>query len=199
MLPLHRANGTVPADASGNNGRLSDFDVFLFRQGSHFRLHHRLGAHPVELDNVAGVRFSLWAPNAERVHVFGDFNDWRRDQHALAPRPDQSGIWEAFVPGVGIGALYKYPLVTRAGHRLDKADPFARAAELPPATASRVWRDDYAWGDDEWMQERGARNSLDSPMAIYELHLGSWRRDGDSPPRPLSYRELAQTLPDYIA
>ncbi len=188
----------MQAAASRKDSQFSDYDVFLFRQGSHFRLHHRLGAHPVNIDGASGVRFALWAPNAERVHVFGDFNDWNRDQYPLAPRPDGSGIWEGFVPAVRSGALYKYHLVTQAGHTLDKADPFARAAEPPPATASRVWRDDYAWRDDEWMRGRRERNALDAPMSIYELHLGSWRRAGDSRPRPLTYRELAEVLPAYV-
>jgi 1,4-alpha-glucan branching enzyme len=189
----------VRTAASRDNSLFSDFDVFLFRQGSHFRLYDRLGAHPVKHDGEAGVRFALWAPNAERVQIIGDFNGWRRDEHALTPRPDQSGIWEGFVPGVQAGALYKYHLVTNTGHGLDKADPFARAAETPPATASRVWRDDYTWGDDEWMRTRKARNALDAPMSIYELHLGSWRRTGDAPARPLTYRELAEALPPYLA
>jgi 1,4-alpha-glucan branching enzyme len=190
---------TVRPAASRNNSRFSDFDVYLFRQGSHFRLHHRLGAHRVELDGASGVRFALWAPNAERVHVIGDFNGWNRDMHALSPRADQSGIWEGFVPGVDVGALYKYRLTTLAGDALEKADPFARAAEAPPATASRVWRDEFAWRDEDWMRTRKARNALDAPMSIYELHLGSWRRAGDSPPRPLTYRELAEELPEYLA
>jgi 1,4-alpha-glucan branching enzyme len=189
----------VQAAANGNDSRFSDYDVFLFRQGGHFRLHHLLGAHPVTRDGAAGVRFALWAPNADRVHVFGDFNGWARDQYPLAPRADQSGIWEGFVPRVGPGALYKFLLRTRRGHALEKADPFARAAETPPGTASRVWRDDYDWGDAAWMQSRRERNALDAPMSVYELHLGSWRRTADAPARMLSYRELAGTLPDYVA
>ncbi len=182
-----------------NPSPLSDYDVFLFRQGSHFGLHHRLGAHPAHHDGIAGVHFAVWAPNAERAHVFGDFNGWDRGERALTVRGDQSGIWEGFVAGVQPGAFYKYHLVTREGHSLDKADPFARATETPPSTASRVWRDDYAWGDEEWMRTRRARNALDAPMSIYELHLGSWRRTGDSPPRLLTYRELAELLPEYIS
>jgi 1,4-alpha-glucan branching enzyme len=189
----------VQAAANGNDSRFSDYDVFLFRQGGHFRLHHRLGAHPVTHDGAAGVRFALWAPNAERVHVFGDFNGWARDQYPLAARADHSGIWEGFVPRVKAGALYKFLVGTRRGHALEKADPFARAAETPPGTASRVWQDDYHWGDAAWMQSRRERNALDAPMSVYELHLGSWRRTADAPARMLSYRELAETLPDYVA
>jgi 1,4-alpha-glucan branching enzyme len=188
----------VRAAASHNASPLSDYDVFLFRQGSHFRLHHRLGAHVAQQKGVSGAHFALWAPNAERVSVFGDFNGWTRDSHALTPRGDQSGIWERFVPGAGAGALYKYHLVTRDGRSFEKADPFARAAEVPPRTASRIWRDDYAWGDGEWMQTRRARNALDAPISIYELHLGSWRRPGDDPGRLLTYRDLAELLPEYL-
>ncbi len=145
------------------------------------------------------MHFAVWAPNVERAYAFGDFNGWNRTEHALAPRDDQSGIWEGFIAGIRPGACYKYHFITREGHGLDKADPFARAGEIPPATASRVWRDDYAWGDREWMRTRRARNALDAPMSIYEIHLGSWRRTADSPPRPLTYRELAKLLPEYVA
>ncbi len=185
--------------ASDNTTLLSEYDIFLFRQGSHFGLHQKLGAHPARRGDVDGVHFALWAPNAEQVFVFGDFNGWDQTTYPLAARGDESGIWEAFVPGLPVGTQYKYHLISRErGRRLDKADPFARATELPPATASRVWRDQYAWGDGEWMRARRARNALDAPMSIYELHLGSWRRTGEAPDKLPTYRELAEMLPDYV-
>src|SRR5690606_20583050 len=153
------------------------------------RLYQCLGAHVVAVkENTAGTRFAVWAPNAERVSVIGDFNGWRGDAHPLAARSDHSGIWEGFVEGVGPGALYKYRIRSRhGGYSVDKADPFAFAAEAPPRTASRVWGLDYAWDDGEWMANRRRANALDAPWSIYEVHLGSWLRapDGDGGERPL--------------
>jgi 1,4-alpha-glucan branching enzyme len=138
----------------------------------------------------------VWAPNASSVSVIGDWNSWDAHAHPLAARADESGIWEGHVPGAQNGQAYKYRISPRLGGAgFDKADPFATHAELPPATASRVWALDYRWSDAEWMGTRGARNALDAPMSIYELHPGSWRRrDG----RFLNYRELAHALADYV-
>ncbi|MFO1351706.1 MAG: 1,4-alpha-glucan branching protein GlgB, partial [Gammaproteobacteria bacterium] len=178
---------------------LTDHDVYLFKEGSHTRLHDKLGAHLVNRDGQSGTAFTVWAPNAEAIAVLGDFNDWNDTAHPLAPRGDDSGIWQGFVPSVGHGERYKYRITSRFnGYRADKSDPFAFFCEMPPQTASRVWDLDYTWGDGEWMATRARRNRLSAPWSIYEMHIGSWRRvaaDGD---RSLSYRELAQELPRYL-
>ncbi|MEK7280890.1 MAG: 1,4-alpha-glucan branching enzyme, partial [Chloroflexota bacterium] len=155
---------------------LSDQDLYLFNEGSHLRLYERLGAHLLSLKGEKGTYFAVWAPNAEQVSVAGDFNGWNRTSHMLRPR-GQSGIWEGFIPGVGRGALYKYHIASHYhGYHVDKADPLAFRNEVPPKTASTVWELDYTWGDQAWMAEQRRRNALDSPIAIYEVHLGSWRR-----------------------
>ncbi|MHB8766393.1 MAG: 1,4-alpha-glucan branching protein GlgB [Deferrisomatales bacterium] len=177
--------------------RLTDQDVYLFREGRHFRLHEKLGAHPATVGGAEGVLFAVWAPNAEAVAVIGDWNGWDPGAHPLSVRWDGSGIWEGFVPGVGPGAAYKYRVNGPNGFSADKGDPYAFRWEAPPRTASVVHRLDYAWGDAEWMAGRGARNALDAPLSIYEVHLGSWRRSPDDPGRPLGYRELAPQLAAY--
>jgi 1,4-alpha-glucan branching enzyme len=183
----------LPGSAS-----LSDHDVYLFREGTHTRLYERLGAHLCDERGESGVAFAVWAPNAESVSVIGDFNHWDRARHPLVRRRDGTGIWEGFIGGVTSGACYKYHIASRyRGYRVDKGDPFAFLWEAPPRTASRVWSLDYDWGDGEWMAARRARNALQAPLAIYELHAGSWRRrDGSA---FLTYRELAAELPAYLA
>ena len=176
---------------------LNEDDLYLFNQGSHFRLYEKLGAHLIAGENT-GTYFAVWAPDAEQVFVMGDFNQWHRDSHALMPK-GQSGIWEGFFPDMGKGALYKYRIVSRFnGYRVDKADPLSIFNEVPPKTASIVWDLDYTWNDREWMADRHQRNRLDKPMAIYEMHLGSWRRIEQEGNRSLSYRELAPQLADYL-
>ncbi|GAB4479513.1 MAG: 1,4-alpha-glucan branching protein GlgB [Burkholderiaceae bacterium] len=172
-------------------GPLTSHDVYLLREGTHTRLYRRLGCHL----HAGGAHFGVWAPNAERVAVIGEFNGWDAQANPLAPRADGCGVWEGEVAGVQPGQAYKYRIVTRAGEALDKADPFAFFAETPPATASRAWSLDYAWGDGEWMAERRRRNALDAPLSIYEVHLGSWRRDRAG--HWLGYREIAHRLADY--
>jgi 1,4-alpha-glucan branching enzyme len=178
---------------------LTDHDVYLFRQGRHFRLYEKLGAHVMSVKSVAGVHFAVWAPNARAVSVVGDFNGWRPNVHSLQARPDECGIWEGFVPGVAAGAHYKYHLTSQNGkYRVEKADPFAIRSEVPPRTASVVWGLDYEWGDDQWMRTRSEANALNAPMSIYETHLGSWRRLPEEDNRSLSYRELAVQFTDYV-
>ncbi|MFO0970467.1 MAG: 1,4-alpha-glucan branching protein GlgB [Gemmataceae bacterium] len=177
---------------------LGDTDLFLFNEGSHFRLFDKLGAHPATIDGQSGTFFAVWAPNAERVYVMGDFNGWNKWSHALHSR-GQSGIWEGFVTGLGPGAIYKYNIESRYhGYRVDKADPFAFAAELPPKTGSIVWNLDYPWSDGAWMGERKKRNAFDAPISIYEVHLGSWRRVPEDWNRSLGYREMAPHLIDHV-
>ncbi|KPL27795.1 MAG: glycogen branching protein, partial [Acidithiobacillales bacterium SM1_46] len=178
---------------------LSDYDIFLLGEGRHVRLYEKLGSHVVEHEGVKGTHFAVWAPNAAEVSVVGDFNNWDRGRHRLNVRLDHTGIWEGFIPGVGAGAIYKYHILSHQdGYRVDKADPFARRAELPPRTASVVWDGDYAWQDAGWMARRGQVNALSAPISTYELHLGSWQRVPDEGGRSLSYRELAPRLANYV-
>ena len=177
---------------------LTDHDLYLFNEGSHFRLYDKLGARVVTHAGTSGTYFAVWAPNAEQVSVIGDFNGWDKRRHRLSPK-GQSGIWEGFFPGVGKGTLFKYHIVSRFnGYRVDKADPFSIFNETPPKTASIVWDLDYHWGDHEWMASRRQHNALDKPMATYEMHVGSWRRVLAEGNRSLSYRELATQLADYL-
>jgi len=185
---------TVRHDVS----RFTDYDIYLFKQGNHFKIYDKLGCHLMEADGEKGAYFAVWAPNAERVSVIGDFNGWKPGIHPLAPRWDASGIWEGFIPGVKKGDLYKYHIESKFGYKADKADPVGFYHEVPPKTASIVWDLDYKWGDDDWMRERSKKNSLDAPIAIYEVHLGSWRRVPEDGNRFLTYRESAKLLADYV-
>ncbi len=181
---------------------ITDDDLFLFNEGTHLRLWEKLGAHPAtDADGVAGVHFAVWAPNAREVTVIGDFNGWdKASPEGRMGARGVSGIWEVFVPGATQGDGYKYHIVSHVGgHAVDKADPFAVHTETPPLTASKVWDLDYEWGDEEWMAGRGGTQGLDAPVAIYELHLGSWRRaDDGAGPRPMTYRELAEPLVYHV-
>ena len=178
---------------------LSAQDLYLFNEGSHLRLWEKLGAHPARQDGVDGVFFAVWAPNAERVSAIGDWNGWDPAAHPLRAQ-GASGIWAGFVPGVVRGAHYKFRIEARGGaFRVDKADPLAFHCERSPRTASIVWTLDYDWGDRSWMESRAGRNSLQAPMTIYEVHLGSWRRVPEQGNRSLGYRELAEQLPEYAA
>src|SRR5262249_43810254 len=153
--------------------------------------------HPLAAGGENGTYFAVWAPAAERVTVMGDFNGWDKASHPLRPK-QSSGIWEGFVPGVGPRDSYKYHVASRYhGYRVDKADPFAFRQEVPPKTAPVVWALDYAWGDEAWMARRRVRNSLDAPVSVYEVHLGSWRRVPEEGGRSLGYRELAPQLAEY--
>lgn len=177
---------------------LSDDDLYLFNEGSHTHLFEKMGAHLVSQDGVEGAYFAVWAPNAEAVSVMGDFNGWDKGKHPLHPK-GQSGIWEGFVSGVGKGSLYKYHILSQFnGYQVDKADPFGCYHEVPPQTGSVVWDLDYTWGDQDWMRNRGRRNGLSAPMAVYEVHIGSWKRSPEEGHRPLTYRELAPELADYV-
>jgi 1,4-alpha-glucan branching enzyme len=172
---------------------LTGHDLYLFREGTHSRLYEKLGAH-VE---AGATHFAVWAPNAAQVSVIGDFNGW--DPGANPMQPNDAGIWSTLVPQAGEGSLYKYHVVSRHGnHRADKSDPFAFRAEAPPKTGSMAWKLDYEWNDTEWMKNRARANSLDAPWSIYEMHLGSWRRDPSDPRRLLSCREIAPLLVEHV-
>jgi 1,4-alpha-glucan branching enzyme len=185
----------MPDDATAVPAELSDHDVYLFREGTHARLHERLGCH---VDRAGGgARFAVWAPNARAVSVVGDWNGWNGEADRLEPRADGSGIWEGRAPAAQPGHAYKYRIASSSGvHVPDKADPFAVRCEEPPRTASVVHGLDYAWGDQEWMASRRERNRLDAALSIYELHLGSWRRREDG--GFLGYREIAHALVPYV-
>ena len=177
---------------------LGDDDLHYFNEGTHYRLYEKLGAHLVTAGRTPGTYFAVWAPNAAQVSVIGDFNGWNAASHPLRAR-GHSGIWEGFIADVDAGALYKYHIVSRYhDYCVDKADPYGLAHEEPPHTASMVADLWYLWGDQTWMEGRGQRHVLEAPMAIYEVHLGSWRRVPEEGNRPLTYRELAPTLAAYV-
>ncbi len=178
--------------------RLGDVDLHLFAEGTHARAYERLGAHLTTEGGRLGVAFAVWAPNAARVSVIGDFEGWGRAPAPLQP-VGASGIWSAFVPGLAKGTRYKYRIESRHdGYRVDKADPYGIRCELPPATASIVWDLDHDWADGDWMQARRARNALDAPQSIYEVHLGSWMRVPEEKNRWLTYREIAPKLAAHV-
>lgn len=177
---------------------LTEFDIDLFKSGKHYRLYEKLGSHLVEVDGVKGVYFAVWAPSAKSVSVVGDFNFWKGGEHELNVRWDSSGIWEGFIPGIQQGDKYKYKIQSsHNGVVTEKADPYALSCEHPPKTASVVWNLKYKWNDKAWMGYRKDKNGLDKPYSVYELHLGSWKRNIDEN-RSLSYIELADELVQYI-
>jgi 1,4-alpha-glucan branching enzyme len=178
---------------------LSDFDLYLLGEGTYERAYEKLGAHLVTENEESGVRFAVWAPNAESVSVVGDFNGWKPGVNPMRAR-GVAGVWDAFVPEIGVGALYKYHIVSRYnGYTVDKADPYAFAAQIRPETASRVWDlESYSWNDRSWRESRPVRQALDSPISIYEMHLGSWKRVPEEGNRWLTYREMAVLLADYL-
>jgi len=177
----------------------TDYDIYLYKEGNFFRLYEKLGSQMMTVDNKEGTYFALWAPNAKRVSVVGDFNGWNPETHSLEVRWDGSGIWEGFIPGMGKGALYKFHIVSKYhNYIVDKGDPFGFYWEISPRTASVVWDLDYEWKDGEWMKNRNKHNNSNSPLSIYEIHIGSWRRATDDNNRFLSYREIAPYLVEYV-
>ncbi|MFH2137865.1 MAG: 1,4-alpha-glucan branching protein GlgB [Candidatus Omnitrophota bacterium] len=182
-----------------NITRFTEQDIYLFKEGSHFRLYDKLGSHVMETEHGKGVYFAVWAPDAEKVSVIGDFNNWDVGKHPLGPRWDESGIWEGFIPGVKSGDVYKYRIVSKNNnYAADKRDPFAFYSEIPPQTASIVWDLGHKWKDDQWMKDRKQKNSLNAPISVYEVHLGSWRKSYENGERFLNYREAAEQLAQYL-
>jgi 1,4-alpha-glucan branching enzyme len=178
---------------------ISDHDIYLFREASHYKLYDKMGAHIVEHNGEQGTFFAVWAPNAEYVSVIGDFNDWNGESHPLNVRGDESGIWEGFIPGIGKGTVYKYNIRSRfLGYSSERADPYGSLYETPPKTGSVVWDAQYKWNDGDWMKNRTEWNSLDKPYSVYEVHLGSWMRVVGNENRYLTYREIAESLTDYV-
>ncbi|WP_242343274.1 1,4-alpha-glucan branching protein GlgB [Anaeromyxobacter terrae] len=197
-----RGAGRPREDAPGEVlalGGPGELDRHLWNEGTNHRAYRTLGAHLGTFEGLDGASFAVWAPNAERVSVIGDFNGWDKARHPLR-RLDDTGLWQGFLPGVKKGAVYKYHLRSRErGYEVDKADPFGFMHETAPGTQSLVWDLAYDWGDDAWMRSRRERNGLASPMSIYEVHLGSWRRVPEEGNRSLTYREIAPLLADHAA
>ena len=175
----------------------TEFDINLFKAGKHYKLYEKFGSHVVTVDGETGTYFAVWAPSAKSISVVGDFNYWIEGEHMLNVRWDGSGIWEGFIPNVGVGTLYKYKIFSHHNnYSVEKADPYAKKCELPPNTASVVWEDDYSWKDSRWMKSRKEKNALDAPYSVYEVHLGSWKRKENN--KFLSYKEMADELVDYV-
>jgi len=192
---------TQPKRTSANEESftlLTDFDIHLIKSGKHFKLYEKLGAHPAEFKGKDGCYFAVWAPNATSVSVIGNFNSWDNVQHKLNPRWDESGIWEAFFPGVKKGEVYKYAIHSNSGEYLEKSDPFAFYAEIAPKTASIIWEEEYEWKDATWLDERKKLTGKARPYSVYEVHMGSWRRKLEDGNRSLSYRELAVEMVQYV-
>ncbi len=176
----------------------TDFDINLFKAGKHYRLYEKFGSHIMTLDDVEGTYFAVWAPSAKSVSVIGDFNFWLEGEHRLNVRWDESGIWEGFIPGAGKGSIYKYKIHSHHNDiKTEKADPYARRCEHPPKTASIVWDEPYTWKDSKWMKKRAKYNALQAPFSVYEVHLGSWKKQIEEN-RFLSYVELADELVSYV-
>jgi 1,4-alpha-glucan branching enzyme len=177
--------------------QLSDFDLYLFGEGNHYTIYHKLGAHPTTLDGLAGTHFAVWAPNAARVSVVGPFNLWDGRKHALQARAS-SGIWELFIPDIGPGTAYKFEIRTKDGRTILKADPYSFAMQLRPDNCSVVTSlEGHAWADEAWMRSRPV-NPLPHAISIYEMHPGSWRRDYARSPQFLSWQEIGDELIPYV-
>jgi 1,4-alpha-glucan branching enzyme len=204
-IPDYRLRITYPGggeheiDDPYRYGRvIGDYDLYLFGEGNHTRVYEKLGAHPMRIGDVAGVHFAIWAPNAARVSVVGDFDRWDGRVHPMRSL-GSSGVWEIFIPGAAVGQRYKFEILSRYGEILLKTDPYGVASEVPPLSASIVATLDYDWQDADWMRDRAASDSwLHRPMAIYEVHLGSWMRVPEAGDRFLTYPEIAERLIGYV-
>ncbi len=174
----------------------TSFDIQLFSSGHHTQLYNKFGSHEIELQGLHGIYFAVYAPGASKVEVIGNFNHWNGEKHALNVRWDNSGIWEGFIPEMKNGELYKYRIYSHHDSKVrEKADPYARLSEIPPKSASIVWDQSYEWQDEAWLTQAKQINGLQSPMSIYEVHLGSWKKKGH---RSLHYKELAVELVSYV-
>ncbi len=178
--------------------RFTDFDIALFQSGKHYKLYEKFGSHVVEHGGVIGTYFAVWAPNAHYVSVIANFNGWNKASHPLYVRWDGSGIWEGFIPNVGNGEVYKYFINSTTGEDLEKSDPFALRWEVPPLTGSIVADTFYEWSDSAWMANRYQHNALDKPYSVYEVHMGSWARNWESPDDFYTYAQLAGKLVPYV-
>jgi 1,4-alpha-glucan branching enzyme len=193
-----KASKTTVVPQPENYSRFTDFDIHLFKNGKHYKLYDKLGAHPASFNGKTGTYFAVWAPNAQAVSVIGNFNHWNKSVHKLFPRWDESGLWEGFFEGIAKGEAYKFAVQAGNGAWLEKADPFACYAETPPRTASITWHTDFKWSDKKWMQSRKNLATTPKPYSVYEVHPGSWKRVPEEGNRSLSYRELAAQLVPYV-
>ena len=175
---------------------IDPIDISLFNEGKHYSIYEKMGAHPMTVDGVEGVLFAVWAPNADRVSVVGNFNNWDGRRHPMR-KLDYSGIYELFIPGKLVGEIYKYEIKAKSGQVFMKSDPYAFSSEVRPANASRIVDISYKWKDTTWMEQRGNKNTDEQPMAIYEMHLGSWKRPTDGR-EFFNYRDIASLLADYL-
>ncbi|WP_313215818.1 1,4-alpha-glucan branching protein GlgB [Soonwooa sp.] len=176
----------------------TEFDVYLFRAGKHFKLYEKFGAHEVVVDGEAGIYFSVWAPNAKEVSVIGNFNNWKHGKSFLTGRRDHSGIWETFIPKLKISEVYKYSIKTQKNEFLEKSDPFAVKMEQATLAGSVIASTWYAWHDEKWLQQRQQISAMKTAISVYEMHLGSWRKSKNNPNKFLTYREIAAELIPYL-
>ena len=176
---------------------LGDIDLYLFGEGRHEEIYKKLGAHVKKVGRTSGVSFAVWAPQAARVNVVGDFNDWNGREHQMR-RVGNSGVWELFIPKLATGSLYKFEIRAPNGKSFFKADPYAQFAEAPPNTSSIVYSSKYKFRDSKWLKSRAGREHFRQPLSIYEVHFGSWRRKVEDDNRPFTYREMAEPLADYV-
>ncbi|MDX1937938.1 MAG: 1,4-alpha-glucan branching protein GlgB [Flavihumibacter sp.] len=182
-----------------NYSLLSDEDIHNFQQGTHYRLYEKFGSHSIQVNNTWGMYFAVWAPNATSVSVKGNFNDWKDFDYELHPRWDKSGVWEGFIPNLGLGEVYKYHIKGFKGVETDKGDPFANFWEKRPLTASITWDMYHEWNDADWMKKRKKHNALEAPWSVYEVHLASWMRpDKDDEESYNSYAQITERLVPYV-
>ena len=175
---------------------IDPIDVSLFNEGKHYNIYEKMGAHPLTVDGVEGVMFAVWAPNAERVSVVGNFNNWDGRRHPMR-KIDYSGIFEIFIPGKYVGEIYKYEICSKSGKVFMKSDPYAFCSELRPANASRIVDLSYKWKDSQWMKDRESKDVIAQPMSVYEMHIGAWKRPDDGR-EFYNYRDIAHLLADYL-
>jgi len=195
----HRLSQSQKISVNHQISRFTEQDIYLFKEGSHFRLYDKLGAHLMEVEGVKGTYFAVMAPNAEKVTVMGSFNNWDKWSDPLAVRWDGTGIWEGFIPNVCKGDMYKYHIVSRVkNYEVVKRGPFAKYCEIPPKTSSIVWDFNYKWNDGKWMDSRRHNNNLNAAISIYEVHFGSWKRKAEESNRSLTYLEMGDDLIAYV-
>ena len=193
-----KASSKSASSTSEGFSLLTDFDIYLFKSGKHYKLYEKFGAHVIHSLDHKGTYFAVWAPNAKSVSVLGNFNHWQDKQHRLNPRWDESGIWEGFFTDIDHGEAYKYGIHSNTGEYVVKSDPFSSFCETPPKTASIVWETKYEWKDNAWLEQRKSQAGKAKPYSIYEVHYGSWKRKAEDGNRSMSYSEMANELVDYV-